>query len=48
MNKLLENYKLPNLIQEEVNYLTSPMTIKEIEFVIIFPTKKFQAQMTLL
>lgn len=32
MNQYCKNYKLPKLIQEETDSLSSPITIKEIEF----------------
>lgn len=46
MDKFLEISKLPNLTQEEIDNLTRPISIKEIEIVVKnLPTKKQQAQM---
>ena len=34
MEKFLERYKLPTVIQEEIEKLSSPILVKDIEFVI--------------
>lgn len=48
MDQFLENYKLLNLKQDEINNLNSPVTAKEIDFMILKLQKnKFQAQMFL-
>lgn len=41
-------YKLPKLTQGEVNNLYSPISIKEIEFIVKYPPqRKVQGQMSL-
>ena len=49
MNNFLDRYEIPNLNQDQINYLNSPITPKEIAAVIktlsSLPTKKAQDQM---
>ena len=48
MNGFLDRYHIPKLNQDQVNYLNSPITPKEIEIVIKnLPAKKSPGQMVL-
>ena len=40
MDKFLKRQKLPKLTQEEIDHLSSPVSIKEIEFLIKILTQR--------
>ena len=40
MNKFFEKHKLPNFTQEEIDYLRSPLFMKEVELLVSNPSTK--------
>jgi hypothetical protein len=48
MDTFLDRYQVPKLNHDQINDLNSPITLKEIEAVIVSLPKKVQEQMGLL
>lgn len=43
MNKLFKRHKLPKLTQEEIDHLSGPVSVKEVEYLItVIDTKYVQ------